>query len=212
MRGAGKSETARALFGLDKIISGSIEIENKPVSITSPRKAMRYGIAMVPEERLTEGLFMKLSVKDNIASSNYRGISHAGIANKKKTRDRVEKLVNELDVRIHSIEQQARTLSGGNQQKVVIGKCLNASPRLLILDEPTRGVDVGAKEEIYSIIRKLARENVSILVCSSEYDEIAALCDRVVLIAGGRIITTLSNAELDSQRVRMLTMNKGVMT
>lgn len=209
LRGAGKSETARTLFGLDKLISGTIEIEGNPVIINNPRKAIQEGISMVPEERLSEGIFDKLSVTDNVAVSNYSDVSHIGVINNSKTEKKVHEYVNDLEIKLSSIKQRASTLSGGNQQKVVFAKCLNMETKLLILDEPTRGVDVGAKEEIYSIIRRLAEENVGIIVCSSEYDEIAVLCDRVVLIGEGQVITTLAHEELDTQHVHMLIMNGG---
>ncbi len=209
LRGAGKSETARALFGLDPLLAGEIRLNGAPARIRTPEQAMASGIAMVPEERLTEGLFMKLSVSDNIAVTNYRNTSRMGIVNEGNKNAIAEKYIRELNIKVHSARQRASTLSGGNQQKVVIAKCLNAQTRLLMLDEPSRGIDVGAKEEIYSIIRELAAQGVGILVFSSEYDEIAALCDRVLLMAGGRVIRTLRNDELDIHRVHILTMGKG---
>ena len=133
----------------------------------------------------------------------------SGIVNEGNKNAIAEKYIRELNIKVHSARQRASTLSGGNQQKVVIAKCLNAQTRLLMLDEPSRGIDVGAKEEIYTIIRELASQGVGILVFSSEYDEIAALCDRVLLMAGGRVIRTLRNDELDIHQVHILTMGKG---
>ena len=209
LRGAGKSETARAIFGLDPILSGEIRLNGKPARIQSPEQAMASGIAMVPEERLTEGLFMKLSVSDNIAVTNYKNTSRMGIVNEGNKAEIAEKYIRELNIKVHSARQIAGTLSGGNQQKVVIAKCLNAQTQLLMLDEPSRGIDVGAKEEIYTIIRQLAAQGVGILVFSSEYDEIAALCDRVLLMASGGVIQTLRNDQLDIHQVHILTMGKG---
>ena len=209
LRGAGKSETARALFGLDPLLAGEVRLNGAPVHIRTPEQAMNSGIAMVPEERLTEGLFMKLSVSDNIAVTNYRNTSRMGIVNETNKNAIAERYIRELNIKVHSARQVASTLSGGNQQKVVIAKCLNAQTRILMLDEPSRGIDVGAKEEIYSIIRALAAQGVGILVFSSEYDEIAALCDRVLLMAGGRVIRTMRNDELDIHQVHILTMGKG---
>ena len=209
LRGAGKSEACRALFGLDRLRSGEILMNGAPVHIRTPEQAMALGIAMVPEERLTEGLFMKLSVSDNIAITNYKNTSRLGVVNEAGKAEIANRYIRELSIKVHSARQRVSTLSGGNQQKVVIAKCLNAQTQLLMLDEPSRGIDVGAKEEIYTIIRKLAAEGVGILVFSSEYDEIAALCDRVLLMAGGRVIRTLRNDELDIHEVHILTMGKG---
>ncbi len=209
LRGAGKSETARAIYGLDRIRGGQLLFDGKPVQFRTPEQAMAGGITMVPEERLTEGLFMKLSVSDNIAITNYKNTSRFGVVDESGKAQVAEKYIRELNIKVHSARQRASTLSGGNQQKVVISKCLNAQTRLLMLDEPSRGIDVGAKEEIYTIIRNLAAQGVGIMVFSSEYDEIAALCDRVVLIAGGGVVTILRNDELDIHQVHILTMGKG---
>ncbi|MEG1843602.1 MAG: sugar ABC transporter ATP-binding protein [Clostridia bacterium] len=208
-RGAGKSETARALYGLDRIKSGHIRIEGREARMTSPEKAILRGIAMAPEERLTEGLFMKLSISDNIAVTNYRNASRFGVVNEKSKAHIAKGYVNDLNIKAHSIHQRAGTLSGGNQQKVVIAKCLNAQTKLLMLDEPSRGIDVGAKEEIYAIVRGLAAKGVGVLIFSSEYEEIAALCDRVALMADGRILEVLGHDQLDSHNVHILTMGKG---
>ena len=170
---------------------------------------MRLGLAMVPEERLSEGLFMKLSVSDNIAVTNYKNTSRLCVVNEKNKDAIAEKYAHDLNIKLHSIRQRASTLSGGNQQKVVISKCLNARTRVLMLDEPSRGIDVGAKEEIYAIIRQLAGQGVGILVFSSEYEEIAALCDRVALMLNGEIIAMRKNSELDTREVHILTMGKG---
>ena len=209
LRGAGKSETARALFGLDRLTGGQLLIEGKNVKIRNPQQAMRLGLAMVPEERLSEGLFMKLSVSDNIAVTNYKNTSRLCVVNEKNKDAIAEKYAHDLNIKLHSIRQRASTLSGGNQQKVVISKCLNARTRVLMLDEPSRGIDVGAKEEIYAIIRQLAGQGVGILVFSSEYEEIAALCDRVALMLNDEIIAMRKNSELDTREVHILTMGKG---
>ena len=206
LRGAGKSETARALFGLDRLTGGEIWMHGERIELKNPEQAMQRGISMVPEERLSEGLFMKLSVSDNIAVTNYRNSSRFCVVNEKNKGAIAERFVRDLNIKVHSLRQRVGTLSGGNQQKVVISKCLNAQTQVLMLDEPSRGIDVGAKEEIYTIIRKMAADGVGILVFSSEYDEIAALCDRVALMQGGRIIAMRDNADLDSTQIHILTM------
>lgn len=211
LRGAGKTETAKALFGLDHIHSGKLFLDEKSVSFFSPEQALNNGIAMVPEERLSEGLFMKLSVTDNIAMANLKNYAKFSVVDEKSKRSISEQYVRNLNIKVHSVLQHAATLSGGNQQKVVIAKYLNTNPKILLLDEPTRGIDVGSKEEIYSIIRTLAERGVGIIVFSSEYEEIVSLCDRVVLLAKGNIVDILSHHELDPEKVRHLTMGKGAM-
>jgi ribose transport system ATP-binding protein len=209
LRGAGKSEIARALFGLDRLQSGQIYVDGKPIQANSPGQALGHGIAMVPEERLTEGLFMKLPIADNIVITSIREQAFAGIVSEALKNSTAQGYIDRLNIKAQSCHQRAGTLSGGNQQKVVIAKYLNAHSKVLLLDEPTRGIDVGSKEEIYEIIRQLSSSDAGIIVFSSEYDEIASLCDRVILISGGKIVAEMSHQELDPQQIRRLTMGKG---
>lgn len=207
LRGAGKSEIARALYGLDPWVSGELSIQGNRKKVHNPEYVIRrLGISMIPEERLTEGLFMKLDIAENIVVSNPKKISRFAVVDDKKKKEIARHYIKELSIRAHSESQIARTLSGGNQQKVVISKCMNTETDILMMDEPTRGIDVGAKEEIYSIIRKLSHAGSSIMVFSSEYDEIADLCDRVVLLVKGKIVACVQRADLDPQEVRNLTM------
>ncbi len=207
LRGAGKSEVARALYGLDKWSSGELFIDGEKVKINNPGQAIHsHGIAMVPEERLSEGLLMKLDVADNIAITNLKKfLTKLGLSEREKVKT-AKHYIEELQIRAHSHRQVVRTLSGGNQQKVVIAKCLHSETKILLLDEPSRGIDVGAKEEIYSIIRELASSGSSVLVFSSEYEEIANICDRVVLMVKGRMAACLKQEELDPQKVHIITM------
>lgn len=207
LRGAGKSEVARALYGLDRWISGELIIDGQLVKVKNPEQAMHgLGLAMVPEERLTEGLFMKLSVADNIAVTNLKKFMGRFGLNEQKKQATAQHYIEELDIRAHSARQRVRTLSGGNQQKVVIAKCLHSETRILMLDEPSRGIDVGAKEEIYTIVRELAAAGSSVLVFSSEYDEVAPLCDRVMLMVKGKVAECVAQADLDAQKVHIVTM------
>ena len=207
LRGAGKSEVARALFGLDNWKSGEVFLHQQPVDMINPEKAIHtYGLAMVPEERLSEGLFMSLSVSDNIVITNLKKFISYCIFSERKKQAEATRLIQELHMQVHSPNQKANTLSGGNQQKVVIAKCLHAETKILLLDEPSRGIDVGAKEEIYTIIRELASSGSSIIIFSSEYEEIASLCDRVVLMVKGQISTCLDHEDLDSHTVHNITM------
>lgn len=209
LRGAGKSEIARALYGLDRLTTGQIYLHGQPISVKNPRMALAHGIAMVPEERLSEGLFMRHSLTDNIAITSLKRQSRLGIVMERSKNSIAREYMDRLRVKAHSATQWAGTLSGGNQQKIVIAKNLNAKAKVLLLDEPTRGIDVGSKEEIYDIIRQLSKQGAGILVFSSEYEEIAAVCDRVMLISEGRIIAARRNEELDPKEVRQLTMDKG---
>jgi len=209
LRGAGKSEIAQALYGLDTILAGSVKLGGREVSFGIPRDSLRSGIAMVPEERLSEGLFLKLALRPNISISNPRKISRLGVVNPAKERAIAEHYVKALNIKASGIDQKAGTLSGGNQQKVVISKCLNAGSSVLLMDEPTRGVDVGAKEEIHKIIRALAREGNSVIIFSSEYPEILNLCDRIFLVADGRILKVVANGEVDAEEMlRIVTQAK----
>jgi ABC-type sugar transport system ATPase subunit len=199
LRGAGKSEIAQALYGLEEIQAGTIRIGGRPVAFGIPRDCLRRGIALVPEERLAEGLILKLPVRPNISISNPGKISRLGVVNGKQERAVAERYVRALAIKVSGIEQRAGTLSGGNQQKVVIAKCLNAGTTTLLMDEPTRGIDVGAKGEIHRLIRCLAAEGAAVIIFSSEYQEILNLCDRIALVADGRIVKVLANREASAE-------------
>ncbi len=211
LRGAGKTETARALFGLNARRTGRISVAGRPVRVTRPAQALSCGIAMVPEERMSEGLLMQLSVMDNITIAGLKRDARHGVINQKAGCEISRDYVSRMNIRVNDIYQRVMTLSGGNQQKVVISKYLNIKSRVLMLDEPTRGVDVGSKEEIYRIIRDLAAGGAGILVFSSEYDEIASLCDRILVMAEGKIVAEMNQATLDAEKVRQLTMGSRAM-
>lgn len=197
--GAGRTELARAIFGIDPIQSGSICINGKKVRIKTPQDAMKYGIALVPESRKEEGLILSQEVGFNITlpviNQFVRGIS----LDLKKELGIINKYIKELSIKTTNHRQIATNLSGGNQQKIVIAKWLATNPDVLILDEPTRGVDVGAKSEIYSIINELATKGVSIIMISSELPEIINMSDRVIVMYEGRITGELNKNELDSE-------------
>ena len=200
--GAGKTEIARALYGLDRIRSGRIMVNGEEMKPGIPRDAIRRGVVMVPEERRQQGVFGLLAIKDNIPIMKPARFSRFGVTNSRKEREITEYYIRALGIATKGIGQEVATLSGGNQQKVVLGKCLNADPRILVLDEPTRGIDVGAKEEIHSIIRDLASRGNSIIVLSSELLEIVNLCDRIVLLCDGEVKRVLRNdAQLDTEEI-----------
>ncbi|WP_458793028.1 sugar ABC transporter ATP-binding protein [Yoonia sp. MH D7] len=189
--GAGKTEIARALFGADKA-SGSIRFKGKPVG-NSPKKAIAAGIALVPEERRTQGLFTSMTIRENIPVMNLARVSKNGVFDAGVEVHAAEDYRKRLNIATHSIEKHVEKLSGGNQQKVVFAKCLFSEAELLLLDEPTRGVDVGAKSEIYDIIRSLADQGNSIAVFSSELEEVLGICDRVFLLFGGSLDDEILN-------------------
>lgn len=189
--GAGKTEIARALFGADKV-SGSISFNGHVVG-RSPKASIVSGIALVPEERRTQGLFTSLSIRRNISVMNIRRLSARGIFRASGEKAAAVEYVRKLNIATDSIEKPAEKLSGGNQQKVVLSKCLFAAADLLLLDEPTRGVDVGAKTEIYDTIRRLADTGTSIAVFSSELEEVLGICDRVFLLFAGSLEAEITN-------------------
>lgn len=187
LMGAGRTELAHSIFGNPKEfkISGSTIVFGKAVKLTSPKKAIESGIAYVSEDRKKDGLILEETIGQNITVSALKKISKMGIINFFKQNQFAEKYVKDIDIRTPSILQQVKNLSGGNQQKVQVSKWLFAEPKILILDEPTRGIDVGAKYEIYTIINDLVAQGMSIMIISSELPEIIGMCDRVYVIAEG---------------------------
>ena len=199
--GAGKSELARALCGADEK-EGVIFVENQKYDINSPRFAIKSGIAMVPEERRAEGIFTELSIRDNIPLMNMKNVSRNGIMDYRKEKNLSLEYIKKLQIATTDETQLVGLLSGGNQQKVVIAKTLNSESKILLLDEPTRGIDVGAKEEIHKIIRDLSEEGMSFIIFSSELPEIVNLCDRIVVMNEGRICATIDNQiDLDVETI-----------
>ncbi len=204
--GAGRSELAHALVGNEPVRSGQVSVDGRPLRIRSPRDAMRAGIGFAPEERKAQALLMHRSVRDNISLAVLRRISVAHVVNRREERRIAARFVERLHVRTPSVEHPVANLSGGNQQKVVLARWLAARPKVLILDEPTRGVDVGAKAEIYHVINDLAAEGIAILVISSELPEILALCDRVLVMQAGRITGELPRRDATEERILALAM------
>jgi ribose transport system ATP-binding protein len=198
--GAGKTELARAIYGVDDY-EGEIFFKGKKLP-PSPDKAIEAGIALVPEERRSQGLFTILTIRGNVPVMNMGKISRNGFINAKEERKVTRDSIDTLRIATSSTEKEASKLSGGNQQKVVFAKCLFADADLLMLDEPTRGIDVGAKSEIYGIIRRLSQEGKSIMIFSSELPEIMNICDTIYLLYDGRIKSTLRNGcDVDSERI-----------
>ncbi len=198
--GAGKTELARAIYGADPS-EGEILFKGQRLH-PSPDKAIRAGIALVPEERRTQGLFTILTIRGNVPVMNMGKISRGGFVNAAQERRVTLEYIDKLRIMTNSAEKEAAKLSGGNQQKVVFAKCLFADADLLLLDEPTRGIDVGAKSEIYGIIRTLAAQGKSIMIFSSELHEIMNVCDTIHLLYDGSLKSTMRNGcDIDSEKI-----------
>lgn len=193
--GSGRSEIARAVFGRDRRSAGDVLIDGRPVA-PNTTAAIEAGIAFLPESRKTEGLLMGRSIRENISLAYLNDVATAGIVDRKRERTAVDALMKKLDIRASSANAPISSLSGGNQQKALFAKWLFRGPRLLIADEPTRGVDVGAKHGIYALIRALAAEGMAVLLISSELEEVIGLSDRVLAMRSGRIV-----AEFEAETV-----------
>ncbi len=203
--GSGRTEILEALFGASAgRAGGTVRLDGQPVDIASPRAARRLGIALVTEDRKAEGLHLASSIRDNVALPSLGRISRFGIRRPAGEAAVAADAVRRLGVRCSGIAQAAATLSGGNQQKVVIGKWLATDPRVLLLDEPTRGIDVGAKQEIYALIRTLAAEGLAILMVSSELPELLLLADRIIVMSEGRKTGDLTRAEASEEAIMHL--------
>ena len=201
--GSGRSELARAIFGAEPFDSGQVLLDGRPVSFRSPADAIRAGIAMVPEDRKALALFLEKPVRWNISMAMLPAFARRGFVDRTRERALVGAQVERLRVKTPGLEAPVRVLSGGNQQKTVLGRWLAIRPKLLILDEPTHGVDVGAKAEIASLIRSLAREGVAILLISSELPEVLALSDRIMVMRAGRLVAEFDRADANEHVVML---------
>lgn len=186
--GSGRTEIVRALFGADRAQSGSFLIDGEKVEIHSPIDAKKAGIGFVTEDRKQQGLFLKFSVEENIIAANVKGISEYGFISEKKSHATAQNYVKDLAIKAPKLSTKVLSLSGGNQQKCIIARWLEVHPRILILDEPTRGIDVGAKYEIYLLIRKLAEQGNAVILISSELPEVLNLSNRCLTVSDGRIV------------------------
>jgi ABC-type sugar transport system ATPase subunit len=199
--GSGRTELARVIFGADTFEEGEIRILNKTMKFKSPKKALRKGIALVPEDRRQQGLIGLLSVKSNISLPSAHGISRLGVIQNKEETKLAKKYVGWLNIKTPTIDQQVQYLSGGNQQKVVISKMLTTDPKILLMDEPTRGIDVGAKAEIFRIMKELADLGAGIIMFSSELQEVLKVSDRIFIMYKGSIIKELSPSEATKDKI-----------
>jgi ribose transport system ATP-binding protein len=197
LMGSGRSSLARSIFGMQPIVSGELRVNKKPVKIKSPAAALKVGIALIPEDRLTQGLVLQHSVASNLTLPVVGRMSRYGFMRESAERGLVREYIKQLRIKTASSEKPVRTLSGGNQQKVVLAKWLAVKPVVLVLDEPTAGVDIGSKTEIVEIIREFADWGNGAIIISSEPAELLALSDRILIMAGGRIVREISPEEIE---------------
>jgi ribose transport system ATP-binding protein len=209
--GAGRTEVARAIFGADPLDSGEIYVQNKRVHIKGPSDSVKYGIGYLSEDRKRYGLTLSLDVETNVVLAAFnKFIGFLGWVNFPKIRTTTEHFVKMLSIRTPSLQQKVKNLSGGNQQKLVIGKWLTADTNILIFDEPTRGIDVGAKSEIYKLLNDLARQGKSIIMISSELPEILRMSHRIIVMCEGRITGELNSKDATQEKIMTYATQRGV--
>lgn len=202
--GAGRSEVARAIFGVEESLETEVVLNGQTLKIRDPHDAITHGIYLIPEDRRLAGLIVDFNVRENISLPNLEAYSSAKIINQAKEASAAREACKAINIKTPSTEMRAANLSGGNQQKVVLARWLTFSPRVLIFDEPTRGIDVGAKAEIYELIRKLAAEGVSVIVISSEMEEVLGISDRIAVMHEGRLTGILDRAQFSEEAVMRL--------
>lgn len=205
LMGSGRTELVRAIFGLDKKDNGKIKIEGNEVTIKNPQDAMKNGIAFIPEDRRRQGLVMEHSVKQNILATNLSSLSHLSFLNFSKINQVVQDAITNFEVRPAEPNREVRLLSGGNQQKVVIAKWLATNPKIVLMDEPTVGVDIGTKVDIMKLVRSFADEGKAVILISSELPEVLSVCDRILVIRKGEIAEELDRKEVkDEDHLQMI--------
>ena len=204
LMGAGRTEIMQAIFGNLPVDGGNIYIEGKEVTIKKPRQAIANGIGFITEDRKTEGLLLEKSIAENIEIANLGKVSGSGVLNPKKQAELVKKGIEEFRIKCFGPDHECNNLSGGNQQKVVLAKCIYTDPKILILDEPTRGVDIGAKKEIYNVINDMAAKGVAVIMVSSELPEVLGMSDRIMVVHEGKVTGIIDAAGADQAKVMTL--------
>ncbi len=199
--GAGRTELMRVIFGADKKLSGTVSVKGKPVEIKSPKQAIANGIGLIPEDRKMQGCFLNQSIEWNISMGNIRSLTTGGLVDQKKIREAGERYRSLLNIKTPSTKQLVKNLSGGNQQKVVLAKVLLADTDIVIFDEPTRGIDVGARAEIYELMNRLASEGRAIIMVSSDMEELLAMSDRIIVLSEGKITGELKREEFSQEAI-----------
>ena len=206
--GSGRTELARALFGASRLTSGRMVVDGRSYAPRSPRDAIARGLALLPEDRKRQGLVLIAAIRENVSLSSLGALAERGVVHRARERAAVDEWVSALRVRTPSIERAVRQLSGGNQQKVVLARWMLANARILLFDEPTRGIDVGAKAEIHHLIRDLADRGAAVLMISSDLPEALGMADRLVVMRGGRIAGELTRADATQERVAALILGE----
>jgi ribose transport system ATP-binding protein len=209
--GQGQTELLLALFGVLRGLTGEILIDGRPVTIEHPRQAKSrdIGLALIPQDRQTQGLLLPMSIKDNLVLAASPDLSRLGLIDRSREQTATNDIIAKLRILANNLSAPVRTLSGGNQQKVVIGKWLLKQPRILLLNDPTRGIDVGTKQELYRLMRELAGTGLGILFYSTDYEELIGMCDRVLVCYGGRLIRELSGSDLNEHNLITTSLNLG---
>jgi ribose transport system ATP-binding protein len=206
--GAGRTELAKCLFGAELKDSGRVFVNGEEVEISSPQKAIAAGMSLVAEDRKEEGLLLNMSVDNNITIANLFRMGSRLLLNRREEKEASRQSVKTLDIRTPDISHPVASLSGGNQQKVILARWLLTKPAVMILDEPTRGIDVGAKTEVYKIIKRLSEKGVAFLLISSEFPELTGICHRIMVMSKGKIVATLDRREADLRRILALAMGQ----
>ena len=206
--GAGRTELARVIFGADKKLGGSVSIYGKETNIKSPQDAIKAGIGLIPEDRKEQGCFLNMTIEWNIAISNIRNLTVNRLVSKKKIQESAENFQKKLNIKTPSIKQRVGNLSGGNQQKVVLAKVLATNSDIIIFDEPTRGIDIGARHEIYTLMTELVESGKSIVMISSDMEELLGMSDRIIVLSEGRITGEVQKEEFSQETVLSLASNE----
>ena len=202
--GAGRTELLQTLFGVTPAVGGTLAVNGEPANPQSPNQAIAAGIALAPEDRKQQGIILEMAVRENMSLPSLRRDQRHGFLNRQKEADITAEMIDQMRIKTPDAEQEVRFLSGGNQQKVVLGKWLAMKPHVLLLDEPTRGIDVGAKQEIYGLMENLARDGVAILFVSSEMEEVLGMSDRALVMHEGRLAGELRRDELSEESIMQL--------
>jgi ABC-type sugar transport system ATPase subunit len=206
MLGSGRTELLRGIFGADPVDSGKVIIEGKTYKAANPIKMVKAGVGLTPENRKIQGLILSHSIKDNLCYASMNITADGWLENKRKRNSFAERQVKELDIKVSNIDAACESLSGGNQQKVVVGNWLNTSPKIMLYDEPSRGIDVGAKQQIFEIMWEEARKGISTVFVSTELEELLEVCHRILVMRHGRIVDEINPDETNVNELYELCM------
>jgi len=206
--GAGRTEVSRAVCGIDAFDGGEVIVEGKKAKINNYKSAIKLGLVYITEDRKNQGLFLKMSVRENISAASLQKVTKNMLIRKFIECANGNKLIKKLNIKVADVEQKMSSISGGNQQKVLFAKWLNIDPRIIIMDEPTRGIDVGAKSEVHKIIRGLVESGIGVIIISSELPEIIGMCDRVIVMHEGKITGEVSNNNITEKNIMLLASKK----